>query len=335
MPLMPAPAAPISVPPAATPPALVPPGQLSASQLVDELAKFGTDGPITAEQAARFKKDLEQLIQRGAASVPAIQDFLGKFTEISYGSISGGDQLGFSSLRTSLIDALVQIGGPEAQAVLLSTLNTTAVPSELLQLANGLSQQAPGQYRDEIMNAAQETLAMASANQLGTNTELQSAFRVVQTYGNVGSTADAANSNPMQFYNAVQLANLPDGQGLSSLVQMEQSPSADSHIIATEMIAQLAGQNADALDALSQMAQNGKIQPSDWVQLAPILGGNQYQIDPSGQNSVMVGGNMTPDQINQRIWLIDAFMGLVPDGSGAAKSLAQQRSILAGKLQGN
>jgi hypothetical protein len=328
----PAALAPVSRPATASAPAI---DQMTTSQLVDELGNMGLNGAITSEQAARFKQILAQLIQRGAASVPAIQGLLEKNVEIPYGSVNGGDQLGFSSLRTSLIDALSQITGPESQAAMLAILKTTAVPSELQQLAQGLNQQAPGQYQDQIASAAQETLNMASQNQLGTNTELQSAFRVVRTYGNAGTMGDPANNNPVEFSSAVQLANLPNGQGLPSLVQMAQSSTGSSQAVATEMIAQMAGQNADALNTLSQMAQNGQIQAGDWVHLASILGGNQYQMDSSGQNYTLVSGATTPDQISQRIMLIDTFTSFVPDGSGAQKALQQERSILVGKLGPN
>ena len=323
--------APVSRPATAAP---TPVEQMTTSQLVDELSSIGAGGTITPEQAARFKLILAQLIQRGAASVPAIQDLLGKKIEVSYGGVSGGNQLGYASLRTSLIDALNQIGGPEAQTAMLATLQSPASPSELQQLAQDLNQQAPGQYQDQIIAAAQAALKMAQDNQFGTNANMQSIFRILQTYGGANS-GNAANSDPVQLYSAVQLANLPNGQGLSSLVQMAQTSSGSSQAIATQMIAQMAGQNTDALTALSKMAQNGQIQAGDWVHLAPILGGDQYQFDSSGQNPTMVSSATTPDQIDQRLMLIDAFMNLVPDGSGAQKALQQEHSVLVGRLGSN
>jgi hypothetical protein len=308
---------------------------MSASQLVDELTQIG-NGAITPAQAARFQQDLKELIKRGAVSVPAIQTYLGQNIDVSYGNIQGGDQLGYSSLRSSLIDALNQIGGPEAQAAMLATMNTTAVPSELLQLAQDLDRMAPGQYRDQIVDGAQQTLQMASAGQLGTNTELGPAFRTLQNYGgNNSTTDDKANNDPLAFYNAVQLANMTNGAGLSSLVQMEQNSTGGSQTIATEMIAQMAGQNSDALNALSQMAQNGQIPQNEWVQLAPILGGAQYQMDSSGQNYTVVNNDMTSDQIEQRIQMISTFLNSVPPGTGGAKALQQELTSLNGKLNGN
>jgi len=325
--LVPAPKPLVTTAPA--PAAVVQSVPLTAAQLIAELALIGDDGAaVTPAQAAKFRKDLAELVRRGAASVPAIQDFLGQFTDIQYAGINGGQQLGYASLRLSLIDALRQIGGPMAEAALLQTVQTTADPTELLALAKDLSQIAPGQYDDQIISGAQQTLQMAAAGQLGTNTAVGPAFRTLQTYNGDGTPEDAANKNPQQFDSAVQLANLPNGQGLPALVQMAQNSSGSAQTVATEMIAQLAGQNSDALDTLTQMAQNGQISQSAWVQLAPILAGNQYQIDASGQNYTVVNSATTPGIISQHVAMIDSLMDLVPPGTAAAKSLQQELNNL-------
>ena len=319
--------------PAVTPTPLAP-ELLSVNQLMDELSKIGKE-PVSAEQAARFKADLKELIKRGAASVPAIQNLLSQNVDVAYGDVQGGDQLGYSSLRATMIDALSQIGGPEAQAAMLATMNSTAAPSEILQLAQDIDKQSPGEYRDQIVSNIQATLQMASSGQLGTNTELGPAFRALQNYGGANTTADIANNDPLDFYKAVQLANIPNGGGLSSLIQMEQNSSGASQVIATEMIAQLADQNDDALNTLATMAQNGQIEQDVWVKLAPILAGQQYQLNSSGDNYTLGGGATTPDQISQRLMLIDAFTSFVPPGSAAATALQHERTILSGKLGSN
>jgi hypothetical protein len=316
---------------AATEPAPESPELMTPQQLADELAKIGK-GPISAEQAARFKADLKELIRRGAASVPAIQALLKQNFDESFEDAKGGDQLGYPGLRSSLIDALNQIGGATAQSALLETMNTTAVPAELLEIAQDLDKQAPGQYTDEIVSNAQTTLAMASSGQLGTNAEIGPAYRALQNFGNANTTADAANSDPLDFYNAVQLANMPNGQGLSSLLQMEQNSTGTSQSIATDMIAQMAGQNGDALNALAQMAQNGQISQSQWVQIAPILAGTQYQMNSSGDDYTVGNNNLTQDQIGQRIQMINTFMNLVPQGTGGAKAMQQEINTLNGQL---
>jgi hypothetical protein len=254
--------------------------------------------------------------------------------------------MGYASLRASLIDALKQIGGPGAQEAMVQVLQTSALPSELLELAKNLDQEAPGQYRDQILNAARESLAIAATNPLAANIELGPAFRIIQNYGDANTTAGAAKNEPANFNNAINLANMPEGQGLAALVQMAENPSsASGQTIATEMIAQMAGQNSKAIDALMQMAQNGQISNGTWEKLAPILGGDQYQIANSPAQSAnvdttasqnpgltIINNATTSDQINQRIALIDQFLGLVPSDSAAAASLRNQRNLLNAKL---
>jgi hypothetical protein len=321
---------PIAPAAAAQEPTPLSPELLTPQQLADELASIGK-GPITAEQAARFKADLKELIRRGAASVPALQALLQQNFDESFGDAKGGDQLGYSGLRSSLIDALNQIGGTTAQSALLETMNTTAVPAELLQIAQDLDKQAPGQYNDEIVSNAQATLALASAGQLGTNAETGPAFRALQNFGNANTTADAATADPVDFYNAVQLANMPNGQGLSSLVQMEQNTTGTSQTIATDMIAQMAGQNGDALTALAQLAQNGQISQNEWLQIAPILGGAQYQMNSAGDDYTVANGGLSANQINQRLQMLNTFMNFVTPGTGGYKAIQQQITTLGGQ----
>ena len=185
---------------------------------------------------------------------------------------------------------------------------------------------------------------MAEAGQL-TNVELGPAYRIINAYGGAGSIADAAKNDPQNFASAVGIANLPDGQGLSALTQMAQTSSGASQALATEMIAQLAGQNPQAVNTLVQMQQKGQIGNNVWVQMAPLLAGNQYQVhnstDPnasggqtgsSGSTYSLVNTLTTSDDINQRIALIDQFLGMVTPGSSAAAALQQQRTILSKRL---
>src|ERR1700733_7015973 len=48
------------------------------------------------------------------ASVPAIQQFLAQNQDANYAGVSGADALGYNSLRSAMLDALAQIGGPES-----------------------------------------------------------------------------------------------------------------------------------------------------------------------------------------------------------------------------
>jgi hypothetical protein len=334
-----------SVEPAKTEPAAPPTTPRSPQQLVAEILEISsTDGSITDAQAEKFKRNLEELIKQGAASVPAIRELLEKKVEYNFADVSGGEQIGFASLRASLIDALKQIGGPESQEAMVQVLQTSALPSELLEIAKNLDQEALGLYRDQVLTAARESLAIAATN-LSANMELGPAFRILQNYGDANTIADAAKGEPASFNNAINLANMPEGQGLAALVQMAgNSSSGSGQAIATEMIAQMAGQNSKAVDALMQMAQNNQISNGTWEKLAPILGGDEYQIadsptqsptDPNASQSpgfTIINTATTSDQISQRIALIDKFLGTVPSDSAAAASLRNQRNILSEKL---
>jgi hypothetical protein len=336
-----------SVPIAKTEPVAPPATPRTPQQLVAEILEISsTAGPISADKAEKFKRNLEELIKQGAASVPAIRELLDKKVEYDFADVTGGDQIGYASLRANLIDALKQIGGPEADEAMVQVLQTSALPSELLEIAKNLDQEAAGQYHDQILDAARESLAIAATNQLA-NVELGPAFRILQNYGGANTTADAAKNEPANFNNAINLANMPDGQGLPALVQMAQnsSSSASGQTIATEMIAQMASQNSQALDALMQMTQNGQISNGTWEKLAPILGGDLLQAaNSTTQNPstaanpsenpgfTVMNGATTSDQINQRIALIDKFLGAVPQDSAAAAALRNQRNLLSGKI---
>jgi hypothetical protein len=298
---------------------------------------------VTPEQAERFKHHLEELIRGGAASVAAIREFLDKNVDLDFGQVAGGEQLSYASFRAAFLDALKQIGGPEAQSAMAQVLQTSAVPGELLEVAKNLETGAPGQYREQILRAAREALEMAAANQLGTNAELGPAYRILNSYSEAGTAEDTARRDPINFSNAVAMANLPDAQGLQSLIQMAQNPNPDAggQMVATEMIAQLAGNNAQAFDALMQMAQNAQISNRVWTRLAPILGGDQYQFQfgpgagsgLDGSTPYTVVNNVTTsDQINQRIGLIDRFLSVVAPDSSAANALLHERQLLAGRL---
>jgi hypothetical protein len=308
-------------------------------ELVDELAALSDPllGSVTPEAADRFRKTLDELIARGAASVPAIQALLGKNIQSDYFEFPGGDQLGYSSLRASLIDCLRQIGGPEAQYALLQTLRSTAVPSELLEISKTLQTQAPGVYQEEILNAAAEAISMGNSNLLGANVEVGPAFRVLQNHREANAIEDVARNEPETVQQVMALANLPDAKGLPQLLQMVESPSGGSQIVAIQMIAQLAGQNSQALESLDQLAQNGQLSNGDWMRIAPVLAGGVFE--PGAGNADEGGGPQlinkisSPDEITRRISLIDKFMAYVPLDSAAAAAMKQERGFLTGRLK--
>jgi len=191
-----------------------------ARELVTSLTKLDFSlGPLTSEQAGQWKAGLQQLIQQGGAAVPAIQEFLELNRDWDFGP---ANPLGFPSLRTAFLDALEQIGGPESQDLLLKTLQTTAVPTEIARIARSLERQAPGQFLEEIRIAVRETLAQAATGQLP-GWDVGPLFLVLQSFGNASAVAELEkNASKWNYYSALTLANLPSGAGIPTLVKLAQ-----------------------------------------------------------------------------------------------------------------
>src|SRR6266850_2679782 len=225
-------------------------------QLVAGLTNLDfTRGPITKEQAEQWRQSLQTLTAQGAAGIPAIREFLEKNQEMNFGGLSGGDLLGQSSLRGAMISALGQIGGPEATAAMLNTLQNTTLPSEIAQLAQALEQQAPGQYRQEAMNAIQEILGMAGKGQLA-GYDVGPLFKVLQNYGDSGAASVLDQLQPdWKYYATMSLAALQGGTGIPGLIHEAADPAGGGkRDFAFQMLAQSASQNPDATAALMEQA---------------------------------------------------------------------------------
>ena len=324
-------------------------------QLVSGLANLDfTHGSITPEQAQQWKTALQTLTAQGAAAVPAIQQFLAQNQEVNFKSVNGGDQLGQTSLRSAFINALAQIGGPEATGALVQTLQSTTIPTEIAQLAQSLEQLAPGQYRQETLSAINEVLNMASNGQLPAGWDVGSLFKVLQNYGD-GSTTSTLEQlqGPYKYYATMSLAGMQDGQGVQALVQQVQDPAAGGkRDFAFQMLAQVAVQYPDASAALLQQAKANQIPDAAWNKIVTGLAGDQYQIgEPPSMNGA--DANLTPGlktyhigagnqnfyslpvggdgQIQQRIALIDQLLGAT-SSPAAINALQGARTTLTGML---
>ena len=302
-------------------------------QLVNELVNLDPSGaPLSPEQAAAWKQNLQSLIQQGAAAVPAIREFLEKNIDFAFGT-AGAGALGYDSARAAMYDALAQIGGPEAAGLLLDTLGTTASPQDIAQLARSLDKMAPGQYRQQIVDAARQALLPAQG-QLPQG-DVAPLFQVLSTYGGPAALADLGDAaSRWKYYSAIALGQLPDGAGVPALVQMLQTPDGGPvrNIPALQMLTQLAAQNPDARAALLQAVQANTISPGTWAYLAPALAGDQAQyldstaggtlptspgndlrtfhIAAGNQNfyTAPPPGGLTADQINQQLSLLDQLL---------------------------
>jgi hypothetical protein len=328
-------------------------------QLVARVVKLDlSSGAITPEQAQQWKQALHELLQQGGSAVPAIREFLDQNLELNFADVRGENLLGYSSARTALIETLQQMGGPEALAAQLHTLQTATLPSEIALLARDLEERAPGQYRQEILNAVRETLTMASQEQLH-SFDVGPLFQLIQTYGDASVVAELqANLSQWKYYGAMALANLPEGAGIPALVQIAQDASHSpetSRSFALEMLAQSAAQYPEARAALLEQARLNQIPSPAWREIALILAGDQYQfghqlsanggspgsdstiqnyhVQSGQQNFAMVplADTWSVAQISQQVAVIDQLLAVNNDPS-AVQLLQQQRTLLAARL---
>jgi len=313
-------------------------------QLVAGLTSLDlTRGPITKEQADQWKQNLQTLTSQGSAALPAIRQFLEQNQELNFGSVPGGDQLGQTSLRSAMINAMAQIGGADAQALMLQTLQTTTLPSEVAQLAQHLEEQAPGQYRQETINAINEILALGEKGQLPAGWDVGPLFQALQKMGDPSSTAMLDQLQAQyKYYATISLAGLDNGAGVPSLIREAQDSGAlGRRDFALQMLAQIATQYPDAAAALLDQAKSGNIPDAAWRKIATGLAGDQYQIGspPAGDGGAMANipglktyhiqsGNQNfysvpvpPDAQSQRLDLINQLLAASP--SPAAQSALQ------------
>lgn len=169
------------VPPPRIPAPELPAPSAESRQLVAALWQMDpAAGPMTTERAAQWKQNFERLVQGGAASVPAIAEFLKLNKDSTFGA-EGSTMLGYGSARVAMLDALVRIGGAEGIGALCEVLQTTAVPREIALVARDLETLAPGQYRAQSVEAVRQSLGMAVEKQLE-GFDVAPLFEVLQQY---------------------------------------------------------------------------------------------------------------------------------------------------------
>jgi len=258
-------------------------------------------------------------------------------------------------VRAALIDALQQIGGPEATALMLQTLQTTALPSEIALLARNLEQQAPGQYRQETLNAVTDVLAMAEKGQLA-GWDVGALFQVLQNHGDATTAVALAQlQSKWNYYATMALAGLPGGEGVPSLIRQVQDAVAGAGgkgALAFQMLAQMATEYPDAGAALIEQARRNQISDSAWRKIATGLAGDQYQIgmppelsalsstlglktyhiESGNQNfySLPLNANLPDDQRSQRLALIDQLLAAA-SSPAAVEALKNAQALLSKK----
>ena len=329
-----------------------PPPSPETRRLVSELATLDLKTTqLTPELAAAFRNNLQQLVQNGAGSVPAITEFLALNKDVAFdGTPGAAGALGSASLRLSLLEALGAIGGPESLALSAHTLQSTTDPREIALLASSLERQAPEQYREAALAAARNALAAASAGLLP-GKDVGPLFNVMAQYGGANAIADlqGAASGQWRYYATIALANLPDGAGVGALSQMldPKNPSGGARSAAMQVLGQMAADSPDARNALLAQAGTGTIPTGTWINIAAALGGEKFAIgtmaagtNPNIRTWHLNYGNqnyysqpqpLTPEQVQQRMGVIDQFLATNP-GEAAAALLQQARGRLQDRL---
>jgi hypothetical protein len=341
--------------PVASLPADLPPTSVRSQGLIAEMAQAGMGGgALTQEQGKQINDNLKQLAAEGTAALPAIREFLQKNQDLVFDELNAKKVIGYPSLRAGLLDAVRQIGGPEGIALSRDVLQTTADPSEIALLAQHLEQQAPGQYREEALNAARETLAQIAEGKIAAK-EVGPLFQIFQTYGDSSVISDLERTVPQwHYYATMAMAGLPGGEGIPALIHQAQEPAGLSrNTFALQMLAQVSSQYPEAGTALIEQARANQIPDSAWRKIAEGVAGDQYQfvrdvtegsaallnlpglktyhIESGNQNfySSPVPANLPPEQIDQRRSLIDQLLA-VNSNPAAVQALQSARERLSG-----
>jgi len=199
--------------------------------------------------------------------------------DVNFGKGSG-DSIGAPTLRTGLLESLRQIGGPEAIAASRQILQSSSNPLEIALVARNLEGAAPGQYRQDSMDAAVSGLNAAAQGQMG-NTDVGPLFQALQAYGDTNALGTLTGMAPKYgYYASLALAGLPSGQGVPALTQMAQDASEagiGNRQFALQMLAQASAQSPDAGTALVNLARQNQVPEGAWTAIAAVLAGQQFQ----------------------------------------------------------
>lgn len=340
-------------------PVPLPPASEASRRMIRSVWDLGQGTePLTPAQAEAWLTNLDNVIKAGAGSIPAIAEFL-KVEDTPFFSAENQQLLGFGCAREALLDALAQVGGEEAVAVMAGVLATTASPREVAMLASSLESAVPGRYREQAVSAARESLAMAVEGHLE-SFDVAPLFEVLQLFGGVEVLADLERAARFWGqYATLALGDLPDGAGVPALLRIaDVNPNGGPNTARFEslqMIAQLASSNEEARASLVAMARAEKLPAHIWPYLAGPLSGEHARLentmlDPraampeekrtgtvhivSGNQNLVWGrseGETSPAEIQRQRSLVDelALVTKDPDGQrvlGQVRALIDQQS---------
>ena len=299
-------------------------GAVPSSAAQEVIARVGQleffAGGVSPQKAAELKRSFQQLVEEGAGAVPAIGAYLERFQDIDFDPVGAAKQVGYPSLRMGMLDALRQIGTPEAMELCLQTLQTTADPQEIGFLAKGLeSQLPPDQFRAVVLAAASESLAQALNGQWS-GRNATPLFEVLQKYGDeevIGVLEKA--SSKWNFYATLALAGMPNGAGIPALVRIVQDQAAaavDNGDFALRPLAQAALQFPQARASLLEQARLNQVPEKAWSGIAASLVGNYIQYGTQLFGSTAPPVVWSKEQIDLRLNLIDQMVAVTTSPTG-------------------
>jgi len=303
-------------------PAPLPAVSPSAAQEV--IARVGQPdffaGGVSPQKAEELKRSFKQLVEEGAGAVPAIRTYLDRFQDVDFDSVGAGKQVGYSSLRMGMLDALRQIGTPEAMALSLQTLQTTGDPQEIGFLAKGLEKQLPpDEFRSVVLAAASESLTQALSGQWS-GRNVTPLFEVLQKYGDEGVIALLEkSSSKWNFYTTLALAGMPDGAGIPALVRIVQdqaSAAVGNGDFALRPLAQAALQFPEARASLLEQARLNQVPEKAWPGIAASLAGNYIQYGNQLFGSTVPPVVWSKEQIDLRLHLFDQMIAATSTPTG-------------------
>ncbi len=301
----------------------------AAEQSIANLSQLEVKGPLSSDQAAAVKLELQRLVAEGAGSIPAIRRFLQQNRDSSLDELKGGSSVGYPTLRAGIFDALRQIGGTAGESLLADTLHSTGDPGEVAVVARYLDELAPGQHREEVVNAARETLMQLTQEK--SKADVGPLFQILQNYGDGNVVSDLTKALPEWYYSSViALAGLSGGQGIPALIEQAQNPDDRRKSFALQMLAQVSAQNPEAASALIEQAKSGEMSDRAWSRIAATLMGEQYQFGGQlmqdrvpGLQELQQRTRRTSETGNETFWSVTAL----PD-----EALSNQRTALIDQL---
>lgn len=174
-------------------PAPTPLVKTSAAEIIAKLRALPAT-PGRPRAARRVIQMLEELIALGPDALPAIREVLqskddsnlvapdaGKFFRETF----VGEFLVPPSLRFGLFDVVKQIGGADAEKMLVEILSSTGQGVEVAWLARALQEMSPNSYRDAALAAVRTLLGRPAADPPGPLAAFERAqlFSVLTMYG--------------------------------------------------------------------------------------------------------------------------------------------------------